>query len=157
MPRHVYKKRKVSTDPIYGSAEVAKLINYVMVDGNKRTAEEIVYGTLKHFEKEGQKPLDVMRNVIQAVAPLMEIRPRRLGGASYQVPVETRPERKLYFSLNWLIEGASKRSNKEFHTFTEKLIAEFNDALAGQGYAIGKRQTMEKNAEANKVFAHLKW
>lgn len=157
MPRHSYKKRVVKPDPIYNSFEVAKLINYVMVDGKKSVAQKIVYSVLERFKKESKDPLQILHQAITNVAPNFEVRPRRLGGASYLVPTEVPRQRKLFLSLNWIIDAAKKRPNKQYHTFEEKLYYELSDASKNQGEAVAKRQQTEKLAEANKAFAHLKW
>lgn len=157
MPRHPYKRRPLKTDPIYGSEEVAKLINYIMLDGKKDVASGIVYEVLKRLEKENQDGLRVLKQAFANVAPLHEVKPRRLGGASYLVPTEVRRERKFFLAMNWIIEGARSRSDKEFRTFTDKLTAELLDASKNQGTAVAKRQQTEKLADQNKAFSHLKW
>lgn len=157
MPRHSYKKIPVKKDPVYNSETVDKLINYLMRDGKKAVASLIVYKTFDRMKKESKNPLDILQKAIDNVAPSVEVRPRRVGGASYLVPVETRPERKLYLALNWIIETANARSNKEFKTFSEKLYKELIDAANNVGGAIEKRKQTEKVAEANKAFAHFKW
>ena len=157
MPRHSYKKSEAKIDPVYQSLEVAKFINYVMIDGKKEVAEKIVYTVLDRIQKESQDSLRVLNQAIHNVAPTYEVKPRRLGGASYLVPTEVRKERKLYLALNWIIEAAKSKSNKEFHTFAEKLYTEVMDASKNQGVAINKKLQTEKLAEANKAFAHLKW
>lgn len=124
-----------------------------MKDGKKSPAAAQIYTALKSFED----PAKTLETVINTIAPKMEVRPRRVGGASYQVPSEVRGDRKTHLALKWLLEAARSRSNKEFHTFAEKLTAEMNDALAGTGNAIKKRDMVQKMAEANKVFAHLRW
>lgn len=140
-------------DPVYGSFLVAKLINKTMRDGKKSAAANQIYKALSGF-KEPEKTLD---QVVSLIAPKMEVRPRRVGGASYQVPTEVKGDRKTHLAMRWLIDAARSRSNKEFHTFAEKLTAEMNDVLAGQGNALKKRDMVQKMAEANKVFAHLRW
>jgi small subunit ribosomal protein S7 len=157
MPRHPYKKRTIKPDRIYNSFEVAKLINYVMRDGKKTVAEKIVYKVLERIKNEGKEPLKVLSQAIINSAPNYEVRPRRLGGASYLVPIEVRPERKLFLALNWIIEAAKSRPNKEYKTFIDKLYAEIIDASNNQGQAVAKRAQTEKLAEANKAFAHLRW
>jgi small subunit ribosomal protein S7 len=128
-----------------------------MEDGKKSAAEKIVYDLFAEYEKEKEDPVKVLYSVINSVAPSTEVRPRRLGGASYLVPTEVRSERKLYLALNWIVDAAKARSNKEFKTYKDKLKAEITDALQGQGAAVAKKQQAEKLAEANKAFAHLKW
>lgn len=157
MPRRFYKKQTVSDDPVYTSHEVAKLINYVMVDGKKSVAERVVYNMMDELKKDGKDAMSILRQAVSNAAPIHEVRPRRLGGASYLVPTEVRKERKLYLALNWIVDAARARSNKEFDSFTKKLIAEILEAANGQGQAVAKKAQTEKLAEANKAFAHLKW
>jgi small subunit ribosomal protein S7 len=157
MPRHQYKRQYATEDPIYDSLEVTKLINYVMVDGKKTVAQAIVYGVLDELKKQGEDPVKVVYKAINNVAPNQEVKPRRLGGASYLVPTDVRQERKLYLAFNWIIEAAKARSNKEFHSFKDKLLTELLEASKNQGTAVAKKQQAEKLAEANKAFAHLKW
>jgi len=157
MPRRPYKKRTTLPDPVYNSFIVAKFINYVMVDGKKSVAKKIVYAVLEKIKKQGLDPLFVLEEAIKNTTPQYEVKPRRLGGASYMVPIEVRRERKLFLSLNWIIQAAKNRSNKQYHTFAEKLLAEILDASRNLGQAVAKRQQTERLAEANKAFAHLKW
>ncbi len=157
MPRRSYKRQLTQPEPVYNSLEVAKLINFIMIDGKKSVAERIVYKVLEKFAKEGKDPLQTLRTAIQNVSPNFEVKPRRLGGASYLIPTEVRSSRKLYLGLNWIINAAKTKSNKEFKTFESKLYTELKDALQNQGGAIAKKQQTEKLAEANKAFAHLKW
>ncbi len=157
MPRRPYKKRQIDPDPVYGSVKVAKFINYVMRDGKKSVAQKIVYKTFENIKEKRLDPLEILDKAIENVAPNMEVRPRRLGGASYLVPIEVRPERKLFLALNWIIKAAKARSSKQYKTFIEKLTAELLDAAQGQGGAVEKRAEVERLAEANKAFAHLRW
>lgn len=157
MPRRSYKKQTVSDEPVYMSHEVAKLINYVMVDGKKSVAERVVYDMMDELKKDGKDAMSILRQAVSNAAPIHEVRPRRLGGASYLVPTEVRKERKLYLALNWIVDAARARSNKEFDSFTKKLVAEILEAANGQGQAVAKKAQTEKLAEANKAFAHLKW
>jgi small subunit ribosomal protein S7 len=156
MPRHPYKKRVAKNDPLYGSYEVGKLINYVMYGGKKSVAEKVVYDVLEELKKE-EEPLKLLHKAISNVSPTFEVKPRRLGGASYLVPSEVRRDRKLYLALNWIIEAARSRPQKEYRSFKNKLLAELLDASKNQGQAVSKRLQAEKLAEANKAFAHLKW
>lgn len=158
MPRHQYKKRTLKADSVYDSVEVAKFINYVMLDGKKTVAESVVYTTLEKLkDEEDGDPLVTLNKAINNVIPEKEVRPRRLGGASYLVPTEVRRERRLYLALNWIIEAAGTRSNKEFRTFADKLSAEIKEAAKNQGQAVAKKQQTEKTADQNKAFSHLKW
>lgn len=157
MPRRGYKKREIKPDLIYKSRETAKLINYVMKDGKKRLAEKLVYSAFEKIKKQGLNPIEVLHQAIKKVAPSQEVRPRRVGGASYLVPKETSSQRKLFLALNWIIKAASNRSNKEYQGFDEKLAAELIDASSGKGEAVAKGKQVEKLAEANKAFAHFRW
>ncbi len=157
MPRRRYKKRAAKPDPLYKSEEVAKLVNYIMTDGKKQVAERIVYDVLQRLEKEQKDPLQTLHQAVQNVSPNFEVRPRRLGGASYLVPIEVRRERKLFLALNWIVESAKSRSNKEYKSFENKLYTELLEASQNQGNAVNKKIQTEKLAEANKAFAHLKW
>ncbi len=157
MPRHKYKKITVKNDKLYNSFEVAKLINYVMKDGKKSIAEKIVYQAFEEIKKTGEDPLKIFHQAINNTSPQLEVRPRRLGGASYLVPIEVRKERKLFLALNWIIEAAQARSNKEYKSFYKKLAAEILDASKNLGQAVAKKQATEKLAETNKAFSHLRW
>lgn len=157
MPRRGYKKIKIDADSVYDSYEVAKLITYVMRDGKKSIAQDIVYTAFEAIKSQNRSPMEVLNLAIQNVSPSFEVKPRRVGGASYLVPVETRPGRKLFLSLNWIINAASSRPNKEYHTFAKKLTQELLDAASGVGAAVEKRAQVEKLAEQNKAFAHFKW
>ena len=157
MPRRPYKKRAIKNDEIYNSLEVAKLINYIMINGKKGVAEKIVYDVLSKIKSENNDPIKILNKAISNIAPEHEVKPRRLGGASYLVPIEVRKERRIYLALNWMIEKASAKSNKEFKSFSEKLYRELMDASNNIGGAVNKKIETEKLAEANKAFSHLKW
>jgi len=157
MPRHSYKKKTAKADPITDSYEVSKLINYVMNDGKKSVAQSIVYDLFEEMKKNDLDPMQTLMRAISNVAPNQEVKPRRLGGASYLVPTDVRQDRKLYLALHWMIDAAKTKSNKEFHSFSAKLMAEIVDASKNQGQAVVKRQQAEKLAESNKAFSHLKW
>ncbi|OGK23878.1 30S ribosomal protein S7 [Candidatus Roizmanbacteria bacterium RIFCSPHIGHO2_02_FULL_37_9b] len=157
MPRRPYKKRLTISDPVYDSLEVAKLITYIMLDGKKSVARKIVYSVFDKLNKQDQDPLRVLHQAIQHVSPSYEVKSRRLGGASYLVPIEVRKNRRLFLALNWIIIAAKTRPNKEYHTFADKLLAELLDAAKNQGQAVNKKLQTEKLADANKAFAHLKW
>jgi len=157
MPRRPYKKRPVEKDEIYESIEVSKLINYIMIHGKKRVSEKIVYTVLDKIKKENKDPIKTLNQAISNVAPEHEVKPRRLGGASYLVPIQVRNDRKIYLALNWIVQKASAKSSKEFKTFSEKLYREIIDASNNQGDAVGKKLETERLAEANKAFSHLKW
>ena len=152
-------KRATLPDPVYNSRLVTKLINKAMKDGKKSPAATQVYKSLELVKAKlpDQDPAKILETVINTIAPKMEVRPRRVGGASYQVPSEVRGDRKIHLAMKWLLEAARSRSNKEFHTFAEKLAVEMEDAINNTGNAIKKRDMVQKMAEANKVFAHLRW
>ena len=128
-----------------------------MVDGKKSVAQHVVYGMLEKIKEKGEDPLKLLYKAIGNVAPTNEVKPRRVGGASYLVPIEVRADRKLYLALNWIVNAAKTRPNKEYRSFTDKLLAEILDAANNQGSAVTKRQQSEKLAESNKAFAHFKW
>jgi len=157
MPRRSYKKIQVKPDYIHNSLEVAKLIHYVMVDGKKTIAQKLVYKAFDALKKQEKDPLKILNQAIVNVSPRKEVRPRRLGGASYLVPVDVRRERKLFLALNWIVQAAKKRPNKQYKTFDKKLLAELLDAADNKGEAVNKKVQIERLAEANKAFAHLKW
>ena len=157
MPRRPYKKLATKIDPVFDNLEVAKLINYTMVDGKKSVARKIVYPIFDQLTKQQQDPLRILHQAIQHVSPTYEVKSRRLGGASYLVPIEVRKNRRMFLALNWIIIAAKTRSNKEYHTFADKLLAELLDASKNQGQAVNKKLQTEKLADANKAFAHLKW
>ncbi len=156
MPRKGYiAKRDVLPDPMYNSKVVTKLINNVMLDGKKAVAQEIVYGAFDIIkEKEQKNPLEVFEAALDSVMPVLEVKARRVGGATYQVPLEIRPERRQTLGLRYLVTYARKRHEK---TMAEKLAGEILDAIAGNGGAFKKKEDMHKMAEANKAFAHYKW
>lgn len=134
-----------------------RFINRVMRSGKKRVAEEIVYSALDAIKAKGEDPVKVFETAINTVGPKMEVRARRVGGASYQVPTEVRGDRRIALAIRWIIQFANKRSNKEFKSFSDKLAAELTDAANGQGESIKKRDTVHRMAEANRAFAHFKW
>ena len=152
------KTREIEPDPIYGNKVVTKLINRSMKEGKKSVAQKQVY---KSFEiiKETTKsdPLDVFIKAIETIKPTMEVRPRRVGGAAYQVPMPVRGVRRESLAIRWLILAARARPNSEYHTYAEKLATEIMDAAKGEGGAVKKKQDMEKMAEANRAFSHFRW
>ncbi len=151
------KKRTIDNDPLYGSKLLNQFINMVMRNGKKSVAQKVVYESLEMIKAKNQEPLEVFQKAIQNVGPRMEVHPRRIGGASYQVPSEVRGERKISLAIRWVITAARQRSNKQYHTFSEKLAAELIDACNNTGEAIRKRDLMLRNAEANKAFSHFRW
>ena len=156
MPRkgHV-PKRDVLHDPIYNDKIVTKLINNVMLDGKKGVAQKIVYGAFDIVrEKTGKDPLEVFEQALNNIMPVLEVRARRVGGATYQVPVEVRPERRQALGLRWLTTYARQRGER---TMKEKLAGEILDASNNTGNAVKKKDDTHKMAEANKAFAHYRW
>lgn len=151
------EKRTVEPDKIYNSRLVTKFINRMMIDGKKTVAEKQFYRAMRLISEKGQNPLDVFEKALQNVGPKQEVRPRRVGGASYQVPVEVRGERKTSLAIRWLVQAAEDRSNREYHSFSDKLAAELLDALQNQGNAIKKRDAILRMAEANRAFSHFRW
>jgi small subunit ribosomal protein S7 len=145
-------------DPVYNSRLVTRLINRVMIDGKKSVARTQVYKALEEIRKQtGQEPVEVLEKAIRNVGPKLEVRSRRIGGASYQVPTEVRGDRREALAIRWMIIAATARSNGQYHSFGEKLAAEILDAANNAGGAINKRDNVLKMAEANRAFAHLKW
>lgn len=150
--------RSILPDPVYNSTQITKLINRVMKEGKKSVAQKQVYGAMKVIEdKTKQNPLEVFETAIKNITPQVEVRSRRVGGAAYQVPMPVRGARGFALAIRWLVNEATKRSNSEYHTFSEKLAAELLDALQNQGGAIQKKLTSHKMADANKAFAHFRW
>ncbi|MGB9906724.1 MAG: 30S ribosomal protein S7 [Candidatus Saccharicenans sp.] len=156
MPRRgIIRKRKPQPDPLYNSTLVGKLINLVLKKGKKSVAEDIVYGTLEILKNRTKEdPLKVLEKAIDNVRPLLETKSRRVGGATYQVPVEVPEQRSISLGMRWLVKFAKERSGK---SMPEKLAAEILDALANKGGAVKKREDTHKMAEANRAFAHYKW
>ncbi len=151
-------KKILAPDPIYGSRLVSRFINKVMADGKKSTAQGLVYEALDFIkEQTKQEPVSVFEKAILNVSPKMEVRPRRVGGASYQVPVEVRGDRKEALAIRWVLAGAKSRSNKEYRSFGKKLAAELMDAANNAGIAIKKRDDTQKVANANRAFSHFRW
>ena len=148
-------KREVMPDPMYNSKVVTKLINKVMWDGKKITAQKIVYGAFDIVkEKTGREPMDAFEQALSNVTPMLEVKARRVGGATYQVPMEIRDDRKQSLAIRWLVEYARKRNE---HSMEQKLAAEIMDAINGQGQAFKKKEDTHKMAEANKAFSHYRW
>lgn len=156
MPRRrVVEKRKILPDPKFNDRLLAKFINKVMRDGKKSVAERIVYGAFGVIEaRTGEEPLRVFKKALDNVKPVLEVKSRRVGGATYQVPVEVRPERRVSLAMRWLIQHARLRGEK---TMVEKLAGELLDAANNRGGAVKKREDTHKMAEANKAFAHYRW
>ena len=148
-------KREILPDPIYNSVLVTKLINSIMLDGKKGVAQKVVYGAFDIVkEKTGKEPLDAFQAAMENIMPSLEVKARRVGGATYQVPMEVRPERRQTLALRWLTAYSRTRSEK---TMKERLAGEIIDAVNGVGGAVKKREDMHKNAQANQAFAHYRW
>lgn len=148
-------KRQLMTDPVYGSPLVTALINKVLRDGKRSLAQSIVYNALEGArEKTGQDPLVILKRAIDNVKPTLEVRSRRVGGATYQVPVEVRASRSTTLALRWLVQYARLRREK---TMTERLMNELVDASNGLGAAVKRREDTHRMAESNKAFAHYRW
>jgi len=156
MPRRrEVPKREVLPDPKFGSAELTKFVNVIMLDGKKAVAERIVYGALDQIaKKSGKDPIEVFTLAINNVKPMVEVKSRRVGGANYQVPVEVRPVRRLALAMRWLREAAKKRGEKSMPL---RLAGELAEAAGGRGGAMKKREEVHRMAEANKAFAHFRF
>jgi small subunit ribosomal protein S7 len=148
-------KREVLPDPKYGSRLVAKFVNIMMIRGKKSTAEQIMYDALTAVEERSkQEALKMFKTAIDNVKPAVEVKSRRVGGSTYQVPVEVRPDRRTSLAMRWLIGAARRRGER---SMAEKLAAELTDAANNRGTAVKKREDTHKMAEANKAFAHYRW
>ncbi len=156
MPRRSgVPKRDVLPDPLYNSKVITKLINQVMLDGKKGTAQSIVYDAFEIIkEKMGKEPMEIFEQVLENVKPVLEVKARRVGGSTYQVPIEIRPDRRQTLAIRWLVDYARKRSEK---TMKEKLAGELMDAHSNAGASVKKKEEMHRMAEANRAFAHYRW
>ncbi|GJM14281.1 MAG: 30S ribosomal protein S7 [Pseudohongiella sp.] len=156
MPRRrVVAKREILPDPKFGSLTLAKFMNHVMVDGKKSVAERIVYGALNTVsEKMPGDPLETFEKALDAIAPMVEVKSRRVGGATYQVPVEVRAERRHALAMRWLVEHSRKRGEK---SMALRLAGEITDAAEGKGSAVKKREDVHRMAEANRAFSHYRF
>ncbi|MEQ8407648.1 MAG: 30S ribosomal protein S7 [Gammaproteobacteria bacterium] len=156
MPRRrEVAKREVLPDPKYGNKILAKFMNHVMVDGKKSVAEKIVYGALDVVaEKTGGDPLEAFEKALEAIAPMVEVKSRRVGGATYQVPVEVRAERRNALAMRWLVEHSRARGEK---SMALRLAGEISDASEGRGSAVRKREDVHRMAEANRAFSHYRF
>ena len=156
MPRRrEVPKRRILPDPKFHDRMVAKFCNIVMVGGKKSTAESIVYGAFDVIQQRYKEdPLEIFRKALDTVKPKLEVKSRRVGGATYQVPVEVRPERRVALAMRWLVDYSRGRGEK---TMVERLAAELREAAEGRGNAVKKREDVHKMAEANKAFAHYRW
>ena len=156
MPRRrVVAKREILPDPKYRNQVVAKFMNHVMVSGKKAVAERIVYGALERVQqKDGADPIEVFEKALEAIAPMVEVKSRRVGGATYQVPVEVRPSRRNALAMRWLVDSSRKRSEK---SMAARLAGELMDAADGRGSAVKKREDTHRMADANRAFAHYRY
>jgi small subunit ribosomal protein S7 len=155
MRRRAADKRDVLPDPKFGDQVVSKFVNSLMREGKKSVAEGILYNAFDRMQKRtGRNPVEMFHDALANVRPLLEVRSRRVGGATYQVPVEVRPERRQALATRWLIQAAAKRSEK---TMTERLAGELLDAANNRGSAVKKREDTTKMADANRAFAHYRW
>lgn len=157
MPRRrVVAAREILPDPKFGSQTIAKFINHVMVDGKKSVAEQIVYGALETVsaKRKVEDPVAFFEEVLESVRPTVEVKARRVGGATYQVPMEVRPSRRTALAMRWLADAAAKRSEK---SMALRLAGELNDAAEGKGAAIKKRDDVHRMADANKAFSHFRF
>ncbi|MDZ4692801.1 30S ribosomal protein S7 [Terricaulis sp.] len=153
--RHRAEPRQVLPDPVYGDLVLTKFMNYVMYEGKKSAAEQIVYGALETVEQKLKRPsIEAFHDALQNVAPAIEVRSRRVGGATYQVPVEVRPERRQALAIRWLV-GAARARNE--NTMQERLAGEIQDAANNRGNAVKKREDTHRMAEANRAFSHYRW
>ncbi|NLG85521.1 MAG: 30S ribosomal protein S7 [Firmicutes bacterium] len=156
MPRRgSVPRREIPPDPIYNNPLVTKFINKIMYSGKRSLAERIFYMALERIgEKSGKDPMEVFQQALKNVMPVLEVRPRRVGGATYQVPIEVRPERRISLAMRWIVTSARERGER---TMTEKLAAELLDAAQGVGASVKKKEDTHRMAEANKAFAHYRW
>jgi small subunit ribosomal protein S7 len=156
MPRRkIVEKREILPEPKYGSQVLAKFINHIMISGKKSVAEGIVYGALARLQERGHRdPVATFEKALETVQPLVEVKARRVGGATYQVPIEVRPSRRLSLSMRWVIEASRKRGEK---SMAFRLAGELLDAVDGKGAAVKKREDVHRMAEANKAFSHYRF
>ncbi|WP_417598834.1 30S ribosomal protein S7 [Oceanospirillum sp.] len=156
MPRRrVAAKREIIPDPKFGNERLAKFMNHVMVSGKKSVAEKIVYGALdKVEERSKEQPLEMFEKALESIQPLVEVKSRRVGGATYQVPVEVRPARRMALAMRWLVDAARGRGEKSMDL---RLAGEILDAAEGKGAAVKKREDVHRMAEANKAFSHYRF
>ena len=157
------EKRQIQSDPLYNSPLVAKLINKVMRDGKKALAQKVVYDAFQTIRVKGQDPSETFEKALENITPKMEVKPRRVGGASYMVPIEVRGQRRQSLAISWLVSAAREKSVKEVEVsknkppIAAKLAQELIEAAEGTGKAVAKKEEMHRMAEANKAFAHFRW
>ena len=153
--RHAAEKREILPDAKYGDRVVSKFMNNLMTDGKKSVAETIVYNAFERVQtKVRREPVEIFHEALDNIKPSVEVRSRRVGGATYQVPVEVRPERREALAIRWLIDASKKRNE---HTMEERLAGELADAVQNRGSAVKKREDTHKMADANKAFSHYRW
>ncbi|RKQ95906.1 SSU ribosomal protein S7P [Kushneria sinocarnis] len=156
MPRRrIAAKREILPDPKFGSERLAKFMNHLMVSGKKSVAERIVYNALDRVsDRSNEEPLDIFDKALEAIQPMVEVKSRRVGGATYQVPVEVRPSRRQALAMRWMVDAARNRGEK---TMVQRLAGEILDAADGKGAAVKKREDVHRMAEANKAFSHYRF
>lgn len=151
------QRRIIEGDRVYSNKKIAKLINYLMIDGKKTIAENLVYSAFNLISGKQADPIAAFEKAIDNVGPKQEVRAKRVGGANYQIPAEVRPERRVALAMRWIVDAARNRSNKDYKVFEEKLAAEILDASNELGEAIKKRDSVLRMAQANRAFGHFKW
>ena len=153
------KTRIVEPDSIYNSVLVSKIINAAMKDGKRNAAEKQIYQALELIKKNfpAESELEVLERAMENIKPKIEVRPRRIGGSVYQIPTPVRGNRQNALAIRWLISSSRALANKQYHSFAQKIVAELTNALSNSGAAVSKRMEIERMAEANKAFAHLRW
>lgn len=150
-------RRDIEGDLIYNNKQIAKFINYLMRDGKKTVAQNVLYAAFDLITKKNADPIMTFEKALSNVGPKQEVKAKRVGGASYQIPMEVRPERRASLAMRWIVDAARKRSNKDYKVFEGKLAAELLDASNEQGEAIKKRDSILRMAQANRAFSHFKW
>jgi len=150
-------RREIAGDSVYNNMQIAKFTNYLMKDGKKSVAQNVVYAAFDLITKNKMDPIAVFEKALSNVGPKQEVKAKRVGGANYQIPMDVRPERRAALAMRWIVDAARKRSNKDYKVFEEKLAAELMDASNEQGEAIKKRDSVLRMAVANRAFGHFKW
>lgn len=151
------QRRIIEGDAVYDNKQIAKFINYLMKDGKKTVAQNVLYAAFDLITAKKADPIATFEKALDSVGPKTEVKAKRVGGANYQIPIEVRPERRAALAMKWIVEAARKRSNKDYRVFEEKLAAELMDAANEQGEAIKKRDSVLRMAVANRAFGHFKW
>lgn len=150
-------RRDIEGDRVYSNKQIAKFINYLMKDGKKTVAQSVLYAAFDLISKRQADPVITFEKALNNVGPKQEVKAKRVGGASYQIPMEVRPERRASLAMQWIVDAARSRSNKDYKVFEEKLAAELLDASNEQGEAVKKRDAVLRMAQANRAFSHFKW